>query len=106
MYEEWGRCDPARLLVLVERLPDGCMTHALRQGEEHWRERLGCGLEYQVLAGVYDALNVNTAATGNWRRKPPEFEPWPTPAVLEAKRGRVSKPGGALALLEQMAAGE
>lgn len=87
------------MLALVERLPEGCATYGMLRDPEGWREHVGASLEYQVLAGVYDALNVNTAASGNWRRKPPKFDPWPTPQRLREDRGRVVRPDGLQALL-------
>lgn len=33
------------------------------------------------MADIYDALNLNTRATGNWEKgKEPNFPPWPRPA--------------------------
>lgn len=35
------------------------------------------------MAGIYDAVNVNTRATGNFKT-PPKFQPWPMPqAIIE-----------------------
>lgn len=71
------------LHALIARLPDDSMTRALQQGgEDDWGLYLGNTREYYVLAGVYDAINVNTSATGYFR-KPPEFDRWPTPAVVK-----------------------
>lgn len=33
---------------------------------------------HDLLAGVYDAINANTVATGNFKKKP-KIPPWPRP---------------------------
>lgn len=79
-----GGCHPAPVLALIEALPRGSRTHAAAAGGEHWREWLGVTDEYQLLAAIYDAINLNTRATGNFE-KPPKIDPWPLPG-REKKR--------------------
>lgn len=43
-----------------------------------------------MLADLYDALNLNTAATGNWKKEPPKFDPYPRPK----KRDKPAATGG------------
>lgn len=70
---------PAPLLCLsfVQGLPDTSYTTALAAGG---REFLGWGVERYALADLFDALNLNTKATGNWKPgKIPNFTPFPRP---------------------------
>lgn len=70
---------PALLMLLVQRLPDTSLTTALFQGG---REHFGWGADRYLQADVFDALNQNTRATGNWGKKgPPKIEPYPRPKV-------------------------
>lgn len=66
---------------MVQRLPDTSMTAALVNGGT---EQFGWGTDRHMQADIYDALNVNTRASGNWK-KPPKIPTWPRP---------VSKPKG------------
>lgn len=59
------------------------MYYSQRQDREHWREYLDLEPGYYVLAGIFNALNDNTRATGMWAKgKAPKFRPWPTPQIL------------------------
>lgn len=73
--------------MLVKRLPDDSMTAALMQGG---REFFGWGTDRYMAADTYDALNVNTIATGQWKKgKKPDIPPWPRPkkdAIREKKK--------------------
>jgi hypothetical protein len=60
------------------------MTHALMAGGE---EHFGWGVDRHIAAGTYDAMNVNTRATGQWKKKPPDIKPWPRPN-LKPKRAK------------------
>lgn len=73
---------------MVQRLPDTSMTVALANGG---REHFGWGIERHMQADIFDALNVNTRATGNWK-KPPTFPLWPRPGtqLTEAKAKTVT----------------
>ena len=51
-------------------LPDTSLTAALASGG---REHYGWGVDRHLAADTYDALNLNTRATGNWRKKPPDL---------------------------------
>lgn len=77
--------DPALVLNLIERLPDDSMTYALAQGG---RKFLGWGTERRLQVMTYDALNVNTLISGNWKKgKEPDFEPFPTPYESPTAKG-------------------
>lgn len=63
---------------MVKRLPDESLTAALMQGG---RQFFGWGTNRYMLADVYDAINVNTTATGNWKKgKQPDIPAWPRPS--------------------------
>jgi hypothetical protein len=45
-----------------------------------------------LLANLYDALNVNTRATGHWgKKKPPKLPDYPRPKSKPAKAAEPSK---------------
>lgn len=70
---------PFFVLLLVQRLPDDSMTVALRQGG---RQYFGWGQERYILADLYDALNLNTRATGHWEKnKVPKIAAYPRPSA-------------------------
>jgi hypothetical protein len=80
------------VLLLVQRLPDDSMTAALRQGGPQF---LGWDTDRYLAAGIYDALNVNTRATGNWKngRAPhiPDFpRPKPSPDAAGPQKPKTS----------------
>ena len=78
---------PAHLLAMIDRLPEGSMTVAMRAGGDDWRDYFEADLHYHVAAGIFDAINSNTLGTGNWKKgHEPKFKPWPTPAVLTKRR--------------------
>lgn len=75
----------------MQRLPDTSLTVALAHGG---RQFFGWGTDRALVADTYDALNVNTRATGQWKKgKEPDFPAYPrpqdTPAEGAAKK-RVS----------------
>lgn len=78
---------PFLVLGLIRGLPDTSMCHAREAGGD-WN--LGWGVDRHIMAQIYDALNFNTAATGNWKKKPPKFKPFPRPKKPEAKPKKVS----------------
>ena len=80
-----GDVAPLFVLSLIEGLPEGSKTAALMQDKEHWRTYLGITQDYYVLAGIFNAINGNTAATGNFKKRP-KFDPWPTPGDIVKKR--------------------
>lgn len=68
---------PSLVLALVQRLPDNSMTSALASGGKHTFQ---WGVERHMIADLYDAVNLNTKATGQWKKgKAPEFPAWPRP---------------------------
>lgn len=73
---------PSLVLMLARRLPDTSLTAALFAGG---REHFGWGQERHLLASLYDALNANTRATGQWRKgKAPKFPEWPRPGAAKS----------------------
>lgn len=71
-----GVC-PVLALVYLRGLPDTSLTTALmRGGQEHY----GWGQDRHIQADLYDAISLNTRATGNWK-KPPDIPAWPRPEV-------------------------
>lgn len=64
---------------MVQRLPDTSMTAALVNGG---RQHFGWGVDRHMQADIFDAINTNTRATGNWGKKPPTFPLWPRPKLI------------------------
>ena len=85
-----GKISPVLALALYEGLPPGSATWAMQQSEEHWHEYVDAGNAYYALSGIYDAVNVNTRATGNFK-KPPKIEPWPVPEIRVKKIEKAKK---------------
>lgn len=86
-----GDIAPLFVLALIERLPEGSKTYALMHDKEYWRAYLDITPEYYGIAAIVNAVNCNTGARGNFKKKP-KFEPFPTPDTLVAKqRKRKSK---------------
>lgn len=52
------------------------------------REHYGWGADRSINADIFDAINQNTRATGNWKR-PPKIPPYPRP---ESKGPEKKKP--------------
>lgn len=79
---------PALVVALAMGLPDTSLTAALASGG---RQHYGWGVDRHLAADTYDALNLNTRATGQWRKKPPDLPRWPRPAATGVqKRARVT----------------
>ena len=79
---------PSLVLLLVQRLPDDSLTAALASGG---REHFGWGQDRHLLADIFDALNQNTRATGNWGKKPaPKIPSWPRPESTSSEKKKVS----------------
>jgi hypothetical protein len=83
---------PALVIALIQRLPDTSLTIALASGG---REHLGWGIDRHMQADIFDAINQNTRATGQWGKgKAPKIPAWPRPkpakntAGAEGKKGR------------------
>jgi hypothetical protein len=80
---------PALVLALVQRLPDTSLTIALASGG---REHFGWGVDRHLKADIFDALNQNTRATGNWGKgKAPKFPAWPRPTAKKTKQANGGK---------------
>lgn len=78
---------PILVYELVRGLPNDSMTHALARGGI---EYLGWGSDRDILAGIFDSLQVNTVATGNWKKKPPKPETYPRPKKEEKSSGKMT----------------
>ena len=73
---------PALVVALALGLPDTSLTAALASGG---RRQYGWGVDRHLAADTYDALNLNTRATGNWRKgKAPDLPAWPRPTTSTA----------------------
>jgi len=44
-----------------------------------------------LLADLYDALNLNTRATGNWKKSPPKIPEYPRPRRAKGDSAQVPK---------------
>lgn len=70
---------PALVLALAKRLPDTSLTVALASGG---REHFGWGVDRHMTADLFDAINQNTRASGQWGKSgPPTIKPWPRPTA-------------------------
>ncbi len=69
---------PTLVLALVQRLPDTSLTVALASGG---REHFGWGADRHLAADIFDAVNQNTRATGQWggKGKAPKIPSYPRP---------------------------
>ena len=93
-----GKLHPLLLISLIERLPASSAFAAQHQNKKDWHEYLDLSPEYFIMAGIYDAVNVNTRATGNFKT-PPKFQPWPMPQTIIKK----SQPTTVATLFARMA---
>lgn len=80
---------PSLALLLVQRLPDTSLTTALASGG---REHFGWGIDRHLRADLFDAMNLNTRATGNWGKKAPKFPAWPRPNRKQKQRKKHDGP--------------
>jgi hypothetical protein len=75
-----GELPASFVLAKIQRLPEGSMTLAMfKGGEQQWREHFGWSREQYILADLFDVIQVNTEATGQWKKKPPELPRYPRP---------------------------
>jgi hypothetical protein len=82
---------PALVLALVQRLPDTSLTIALASGG---RDHFGWGLDRHMQADIFDAINQNTRATGQWGKgKAPKIPLWPRPKPQKKTDGGTGKKG-------------
>lgn len=80
---------PSLLLSLVQRLPEDSLTVALASGGRHlmgWTQALDQG------ANIFDAINLNTRATGMWDGKPPKLPEAYRPTRPKSTAGETSAP--------------
>lgn len=76
---------PSLVLSLVQRLPDTALTIALASGG---REHFGWGVDRHMTADLYDALNQNTRASGQWGKKgAPKIPEYPRPKSKPKDKG-------------------
>lgn len=68
---------PEIVLWLVHGLPQDSLTVALASGG---RDHFGWDQKTYILADIYDAINLNSRASGNWAKgKAPKFPAYPRP---------------------------
>lgn len=79
LYRPASGLTPRAALALLARLPAESKTVALMEGADDWRTYVGRDAHWYALADLYDAVNQNTRATGNWKRKAPKIAPYPRP---------------------------
>lgn len=73
----------------MQALPDDSLTAALSAGG---REHYGWGADRHMMANLYDALNLNTRASGNWGKKsPPRLPDYPRPKRQPAESASPEK---------------
>lgn len=81
---------PAVVLSHIAGLPVGSMFVSMRLAEKRggdWREYVGKDDTWWALADVYDAVNTNTRATGQWKKgKAPKIDPYPRPGDKAKKK--------------------
>ncbi|MEU9044101.1 hypothetical protein AB0D63_20840 [Kitasatospora sp. NPDC048343] len=89
---------PALVLLLAQRLPDTSLTVALASGG---RDFFGWGVDRYLTADLFDAINSNTRATGNWAKgKAPKIPPWPRPTA-KAKTAPAKKHASVAGIYQQ-----
>ncbi|MFG2147357.1 hypothetical protein ACGFRG_24700 [Streptomyces sp. NPDC048696] len=90
---------PALCLLLVARLPDTSLTVALASGGRHI---FGWGQDRHLAADLYDAINSNTRATGQWGKgKAPKIPAFPRPKAAKAPAKKAGKQPATVAALYQ-----
>lgn len=96
VIEGRGPC-PYLVVLDVQRLPDNSLTAALANGG---RQFFGWGQTQFMLADIFDAVNLNTRASGNWK-KPPKIPEYPRPK----KKSSTSRNGQVKSLFNRMHGG-
>lgn len=87
MVRDVGECriSASFVLALIQRLPDESMTVAMyRGGRERWQEHFGWGLDRHLAANIFDAQQINTQATGNFK-KAVKMPLMPRPKIVKPK---------------------
>jgi hypothetical protein len=79
---------PLFVLALIKRLPDTSLFAALASGGE---EHFGWGQDRHMIADLFDALSLNTRATGRWKSKPPKIPEYPRPKSKAKKKPKTVK---------------
>ena len=88
------------MLAAVQALPDTSLTAALSAGG---RDHHGWGVDRHMLANLYDAMNLNTRACGNWGKKgPPKLPDYPRPKSKPVEPVPTAKPVSARQALLRM----
>ncbi|GGU77204.1 hypothetical protein GCM10010211_48900 [Streptomyces albospinus] len=88
---------PALVLALVQRLPDTSLTVALASGG---REHFGWGVDRHMAADIFDAVNQNTRATGQWGKgKAPKIPPFPRPQIKAKAKPKAGKRAASVAAI-------
>lgn len=94
-----GRGPSPRLVIaLVQRLPDTSLTAALASGG---RDHFGWGADRHIAADLFDAMNQNTRACGNWGKKPPKIDARPRPG----KGKKSKKPTSVVDIFKRLSGG-
>lgn len=95
--------NPALVLLAVQALPDDSLTAALSAGG---RDHYGWGVDRHMRANLYDALNLNTRASGNWGKKgPPKLPDYPRPKSKPAEQPAPKKVTARQAILRMIGQG-
>lgn len=76
---------PSVVILCIKRLPDTSLTHAKHIGG---MEHFGWGQDRHLHADLYDALNENTRACGNFKGKPPKVPKYPRPKRPEEQEAK------------------
>lgn len=70
------------------------MKMAERSGGD-WRDYLDKTYGWYAMADLYDAIMLNTRATGQYKKgKAPKFEPYPRPGDKKSKAAKAAEDGG------------
>ena len=70
---------PAFVIALIEGLPSESMTVAMQRAgsSENFQDFFGWGRMEQIAADLFDAIQENTRVTGQFKKTPPPFPPYP-----------------------------
>lgn len=83
---------PAFVISLIDGLPLGSMSLSMRIDEDDWYDYFGKDHDWYLNADIFDVINQNTRATGQWKKgKAPTFEPYPRPGSDKKKKAKKAK---------------